>query len=238
MLRSSKKLMSWLRAHRGVLIALAAALFLQIAFAALASEVLEDETTAFDQAILRAFRDTDGQPVGPSWLKGTVLNLSALGSVAVVTLIVVLAAIFLVLVRRRGEAMLLVGCTVGATITLVVLKILFGRERPTIVSALASEVDLSFPSGHSLIASAIYPTLGLLLARTFADRHLKVFVLAAAAALTLMIGFTRVYIGVHYPTDVLGGWMLGLSWAILCALLSHRLRRQGVAGTTMIVPAG
>jgi undecaprenyl-diphosphatase len=218
--------MSWLRAHRGVVIAIAAALSLQVGFAALASEVLEDETTAFDQTVLRAFRDANGMPVGPTWLKGTVLNLSALGSVAVVTLIVALAAIFLVLVKRRWEAVLLVACSVGATITLVVLKILFGRERPTVVSALAKEVDLSFPSGHSLIASAIYPTLGLILARTLTDRHLKVFVLAAAAGLTLMIGFTRVYIGVHYPTDVLGGWMLGLSWAILCALISHRLRPQ------------
>ena len=230
--------MSWLRAHRGVLILIAAALALQIAFAVLASEVLEDETAAFDQTILRAFRDTAGMPVGPTWLKGTILNLSALGSVAVVTLIVGLAALFLVLLKRRGEAVLLVGCAVGATITLVVLKILFGRERPTVVSALATEVDLSFPSGHSLIASAVYPTLGLLLARTFTDRHLKVYVLAAAAGLTLLIGFTRIYIGVHYPTDVLGGWMLGLSWAILCALISRRLRPQGVAVTTMIEPAG
>ncbi len=230
--------MAWLRAHRGVLIAISAALALQIAFAVLASEVLEDETTAFDQTILRAFRDTNGMPVGPTWLKSTILNLSALGSVAVVTLIVGLAAIFLMLVKRRREAVLLVACAVGATVTLVVLKILFGRERPTVVSALATEVDLSFPSGHSLIASAVYPTLGLLLARTLSDRQLKVYVLAAAAGLTLMIGFTRIYIGVHYPTDVLGGWMLGLSWAILCALISQRLRPQGVAGTTMIDPAG
>ncbi len=221
-------LMSWLRAHRNVLIAISAAVLLQVAFAVLASEVLEDETTAFDQTILQAFRDGNGMPVGPGWLKATVLNLSALGSVAVVTLIVVLAATFLVLVKRRGEALLLVATSVGATLTLVVLKTVFGRERPTVVSALATEVDLSFPSGHSLIASAIYPTLGLLLARTFKDQHLKVFVLAAAACLTLMIGFTRIYIGVHYPTDVLGGWMLGLSWAILCALVSQRLRPPGI----------
>ncbi|MEO7093557.1 MAG: phosphatase PAP2 family protein, partial [Polyangiales bacterium] len=110
------------------------------------------------------------------------------------------------------------------TITLVVLKSAFGRHRPTIVSALSTEIDLSFPSGHSLISSAIYPTLALLLARSSSDRRLQVFVLAAAASLMLTIGVTRVYIGVHYPTDVLGGWMLGLSWAILCALASHRLR--------------
>ncbi len=207
-----------------MLLAIAAAVFLQGAFAVLASEVLEDETTAVDQAILRAFRDADGEPVGPTWLKSTVLNLSALGSVAVVTLIVALAAIFLVLVKRLREAVLLVACAVGATITLVVLKTAFGRARPTIVSALATETDLSFPSGHSLIASAIYPTLGLLLAITLEDRRLKVFVLVAAAGLTLLIGFTRIYLGVHFPTDVLGGWMLGLSWAIVCALISHRLR--------------
>lgn len=216
------------RSQRGTLISIAAALFLVGCFAVLASEVAESETEAFDHAVLRAMRGPDGRPLGPHWLQSALVNLSALGSVAVTTLVIVLGSAFLILTRRARQAALLIACGIGAAFVIVMLKDYAGRERPTVVVALDSVRGLSFPSGHSLIASAIYPTLGILLAANFEERRLKVFVFATAAVLALLIGFTRVYLGVHYPSDVLGGWMLGLSWAIVCGLVCHRLQRKGL----------
>lgn len=214
------------RTERGTLIAIGAALFLVGCFVVLASEVAESETAAIDHALLRAMRGSGGRALGPHWLQSALVNLSALGSVAVTTLIVVLSSAFLILTRRVRYAALLIACGIGAAFVIVMLKDYVGRERPTLVVALDTVRGLSFPSGHSLIASAIYPMLGILLAANLEERRLKIFVFATAAVLALLIGFTRVYLGVHYPSDVLGGWMLGLSWAIVCGLVCHRLRRK------------
>jgi undecaprenyl-diphosphatase len=209
-------------------IGLAIALGLVCAFMVLASHVSEAGTDAIDQAILQALRTDDGEPRGPQWLQRTAGNLSALGSAAVSTLVVVLASVFLILVRRTHQALLVIACGVGTAIAILAIKDFVGRERPSIVPALEVVHGLSFPSGHSLIASAIYPTLGVLIAASFEERRLKVFVFATAALVALVVGFTRVYLGVHYPADVLGGWMLGIAWAIVCGLVCGRLQREGL----------
>ena len=214
------------RSERQTLIALAVAFFLVSCFGVLASEVLESETLAFDHRVLRAMRGPDGRPLGPEWLQSALVNLSALGSSAVATLIVVLASAFLILTRRSRLAALLIACGVVAAIVIVLLKDYVGRERPSVVVTLDSVRSLSFPSGHSLIASAIYPTLGILLATTFEERRSKIFVFVTAAMLAVLIGFTRVYLGVHYPSDVLGGWMLGLALAIVCGVTCHKVQSQ------------
>ena len=216
------------RTERLTVLGIAAALGLIMGFAALASEVMETETEAFDHVILRALRDTHGQPLGGLWLKGVIINLSALGSSTIATLLVIVASLFLFLVKRRHQALVVIACGLGTAVQIWVLKDFVGRERPSIVPHLTDVGSLSFPSGHSLIASSIYPTLGILLAMTFKERSLKLFVFITAAVLALVIGFTRVYMGVHYPTDVLGGWMLGLAWAIICGLICHRLQEKGI----------
>ncbi|MBA3461828.1 MAG: phosphatase PAP2 family protein [Deltaproteobacteria bacterium] len=216
------------RTDRVLVIGIAIALGLVLGFAALASNVMETETDAFDHVILRVLRTPDGEPLGGMFLKGVVVNLSALGSSTIATLIVIIASLFLILVKRRNQAIVVIACGVGTAVAIWVLKDLFGRERPNIVPHLTDVSSLSFPSGHSLIASAIYPTLGLLLSMTFKERKLKLFVFITAAMLALVIGFTRVYMGVHFPTDVLGGWMLGLAWAIVCGLICRRLQEKGI----------
>lgn len=216
------------RTKRGVILVVLGVLALVAAFAALASEVLDAETQAIDVAILRALRGADGEPIGPRWLQGVIVNLSALGSSTIATLMVILASGFLILVKRTYQAAVVISCGIGTAILIWVLKPLFGRERPSIVPHLSDVQSLSFPSGHSLIASAIYPMLGLLLAMAFKERRLKVYVFASAAVLALVIGFTRVYMGVHYPTDVIGGWMVGLAWATICGFICHRLQERGI----------
>ena len=197
-------------------------------FVALASGVLAAATDPFDHQLLNAFRTNASDPVGPPWLERTVLNLSALGSGAVTTLIVCVVALFLLLDRRPRQAILVIATTSAAAIFMVLLKNSIGRERPSIVEPIETVDGLSFPSGHTLIAAVLYPTLGILVANNLRGRHLKVFVFVTAAVLALLVGFTRVYIGVHYPSDVLGGWLLGVAFALAAGLGIRTLKDNHV----------
>lgn len=215
---------------------------LVVGFAALASGVLSAATEPFDHALLEALRTPQGDPRGPVWLERAVLNLSALGSSAVATLVVCVAALFLFLDHRPRQAVLVAGVASAAAIGLTLLKLGIGRERPTIVEHVEVVGGLSFPSGHTLIAAFLYPTLGMLIAANLRDRKLKVYVFAIAAFLALLVGFTRVYLGVHYPSDVLGGWLLGLAFAFAAGILIRSLKQQHIveqpAGETGADKAG
>lgn len=197
-------------------------------FAALASGVLAAATEPIDHAILQALRTDPSDPKGPPWLERAVLNISALGSVAVTTLIVCVAALFLLLDRRPRQALLVVATASSAAIGLTLLKQAIGRERPSIVEHIEVVAGLSFPSGHTLIAAVLYPTLGILIASNLRDRTLKVFVFVVAALLALLVGFSRVYLGVHYPSDVLGGWMLGIAVALAAGIVIRQLKEQHI----------
>jgi undecaprenyl-diphosphatase len=197
-------------------------------FVALASGVLAAATEPIDHALLQALRRDVSDPHGPAWLERTMLNLSALGSAAVTSLIVSVAALFLILDRRPRQAMLVVGAAGVAAIGLTLLKLSIGRARPTIVEHIEVIGGLSFPSGHTLIAAVLYPTLGMLIASNMRERQLKVFVFVVAARLALLVGFTRVYIGVHYPSDVLGGWLLGLAFAFGAGMVIRSLKTKHI----------
>lgn len=201
---------------------------LLVGFVALASGVLSAATEPIDHAILQAMRTDVSDPVGALWLERTVLNLSALGSAAVTTLLVCVGALFLLLDKRPRQALLLVGATSIAALGMSGLKLLIARERPTIVEHIEVVGGLSFPSGHTLIAAVLYPTLGMLIASNLRQRHLKVFVFVVAALLALIVGLTRVYIGVHYPSDVLGGWLLGLAFAVAAGIVIQSLKKQHI----------
>lgn len=203
---------------------------LVVGFVVLATRVFTSATESVDLALLHAMRTgrNVSDPIGPAWLERAVVNLSALGSVAVTVLVVAIAALFLLLDRRPRQAMLLLGVTSLAAIGITVLKALFGRARPTVIEPAEVVAGLSFPSGHSVIAAVLYPTLGMLIASNLRDRSLKVFVFVVAALLALLVGFSRVYLGVHYPSDVLAGWLLGLAFAIAAGMMIGRLKQQNV----------
>lgn len=216
-------------ALRGNVIALVIIGGLLAAFAGLASNVLRAETDTIDRTILMALRSDDGtNPIGPAWLERGIVNLSALGSTSVTLVIIVLATLFLLLDRRPRQAMLVIATTASAGLILLLLKTAIGRERPSFVTHIDIAGGLSFPSGHTLIAAVLYPTLGMLVASNLRARHLKIFVFVVAALLALVVGLTRVYIGVHYPTDVLGGWCLGVAVSIGAGLAIQKLKKQGL----------
>lgn len=210
--------------YSGLLITLLGTLF----FIALADEIMEGDTQHFDDWILQSLRRPESlhEPLGPSWLRYFFANVTALGSGAIAVLIAVLIIGGLALQKRYVPILLITVSLLGAGLLTSGLKSTFGRPRPP-VEYRAIEADaLSFPSGHSLISAALYLTLGAMLARITAERHMKLYILAVAVLLTSLIGFSRIYLGVHYPTDVLGGWAIGLIWATLCLVVTEVLRAR------------
>jgi undecaprenyl-diphosphatase len=198
-------------------------------FIELATEVREGETHEIDNAILRAFRNPRdlADPLGPPWVKEAVRDVTALGGVMVLSLVTGAVAGFLLLSRKHHALLLLTGALAGGLLLNWSLKNYFDRARPEYVTPLHHVDSYSFPSGHSLLASVVYLTLGALLAQQVARRRLKLYVLGIAVLLTVLVGVSRVYLGVHYPTDVLAGWTVGFMWAIACWLLSRYLQRRG-----------
>ena len=189
-------------------------------FLALAGEVMEGETLAFDRKIVLAFRKANdpSQPIGPAWITDVLLDLTALGGPTVLGLVVVSIIGFLLLQARYRTAFFIfltagTGEAIGAA-----MKSLFERARPTVVPHLREAFSSSFPSGHAMQSAIIYLTLGAMLMRISERRLTKLYCCAMAMMLTFVVGVSRVYLGVHYPTDVLAGWTVGLFWASLCWL--------------------
>jgi undecaprenyl-diphosphatase len=201
------------------------------AFVEVADEVLEGETHAWDRWILQALR-TPGDaadPLGPEWLEEAMRDITALGGLAVVAGLTLLVTGFLLLDGRRSMALTVLLAVSSGVAASLVLKASFGRPRPDLVPHQAYVATSSFPSGHSMVSAVAYLTLGGLLARTFARRRLKVYVLGAAVLLAALIGTSRVYLGVHWPSDVLAGWAAGAFWASLCWFIAWRLQLFGGA---------
>jgi undecaprenyl-diphosphatase len=201
-------------------------------FLALASEVMEGDTKALDTKILVALRKTDdpSRPIGPAWVENSLLDLTAIGGPTVLGLVVVSVVGFLVLQTRYRTAIVVGATAASGEVANFVLKNLFLRPRPDVVPYLRDVTSTSFPSGHAMESAIIYLTLGAMLMRVAERRITKLYCIGMAAFLTLVVGVSRVYLGVHYPTDVLAGWMFGFFWASLCWIVARRFEREtGVA---------
>jgi undecaprenyl-diphosphatase len=197
-----------------------------VTFLKIAHEVGDQGSESFDHAILLGLRNSPTDPIGGPGVQAAIMHLSGLGSGAVTTLVCVIAVTFLCLAGRWRFAGLVVTCAVGTLLVMLILKGIYDRPRPTIVSAIDPPGDESFPSGHSMISSALYPLLGVLIARALPTRRLRVFAVLTGASMALMIGVSRLYLGVHYPTDVLAGWTIGCAWALTCGIIARRLSPQ------------
>jgi undecaprenyl-diphosphatase len=193
-------------------------------FIALAGEVIEGDTLTFDTKILRALRNpTDpSKPIGPPWIENALLDLTAIGGSTVLGLVVLAVVGFMVLQQRYRTALFVLLTTVTGEILNAGMKHLFNRPRPSVVPHLRDAFSTSFPSGHAMESAIVYLTLGAILMRAAETRLTKAYIMTVAVILTILVGVSRVYLGVHYPTDVIGGWIIGFMWASVCWLISQR----------------
>jgi undecaprenyl-diphosphatase len=199
------------------------------AFAELAGEVLEGDTRAFDRAILLALRSPSdlSAPIGPRWMQETMRDFTALGGVAVLTIMTLAVAAYLTLIRKGRAALGMLIAVAGGMLISSLLKYGFERPRPEFIPHGAYVYTSSFPSGHSTMSAVVYLTLGAFVARLRHEWRIKIFAISLAVFLTLLVGVSRIYLAVHWPTDVLAGWTLGAGWALLCWAVVLWLQRGG-----------
>ena len=225
---------AWLDRHSWwPAIALAVLLGALWVFFETADEVFAGDVQTVDRGILLAFRAGGDihDPIGPPWVEEMMRDVTALGSAVVLTGVSLAVLGYLLLIRRTAMAALLVVAVGGAMALSLTLKAGFGRPRPDVVAHEMVVYSTSFPSGHAMMATAVYLTLAVLLARVQDGHLVRVYLLAVAAMLAILVGVSRVYLGVHWPTDVLAGWTAGTAWALLCWLaaeaVAHRRRARG-----------
>ena len=198
-------------------------------FALIALEVTEEEPIAFDRWLMVAFRHASdlSRPIGPPWLLDVVRDITALGSIAVLTLLVTFVTTFLFARGKRHAGLFVLTTVLSGALLNTVLKLTFARTRPDIVTPLTQVTTTSFPSGHAASSAVCYLTLGLMLAQTQASRSVRIHLIVTAGILALLVGVSRIYLGVHYPSDVLAGWCFGAAWALICQMLMSHFQLTG-----------
>ncbi len=199
---------------------------LLLIFIFIAQDVFEGETAAFDRNVILAFRSAANisNPIGPPWMEEAARDVTALGSIIVVVILSGAVIFYLLLIGSRGAALLMLISVAGGTALNDLLKYFFDRPRPDLALHSAQVFTSSFPSGHAAVSAVVYLTLGALLARDAPSVGVRIYVMAVAMFLVFVVGLSRIYLGVHYPTDVLAGWCIGSAWALTCWLTADRLR--------------
>ncbi len=207
-----------------LVIAFAGALW---AFFNIASEVGEGETGALDRHILLMLRNPANlsDPIGPRSFEEAMRDVTALGGVTVLSLVTLVAVAVFLIHKQRRHALILAGTVLLAWASSEGAKVFYKVPRPNLVPHGAYVYSASFPSGHSTLSAANYLTLAVLLASLETERATKALVVGLAFLLVVAIGASRVYLGVHWPSDVLAGWTLGAAWALAAWSLLRRLRR-------------
>lgn len=226
--RMTRRLKAWYdRSESRVLLPILLMVLGVWGFAVLADEVMEGETHRFDNWVVESLRGPLGKPpLGPDWLPPLAEEITALGSLGVLALMTFIIAGFLWLNGKKRLMAVMLVAICGGLILSIVLKQSFGRPRPEGAAEQLRVFQPSFPSGHSMMSAVVYLTLGALLDTVVSRRGLKLYVLGVALLLTGLVGATRVYLGMHYPTDVLAGWTAGLVWSLLWWLVVRWLQRH------------
>jgi undecaprenyl-diphosphatase len=223
--------LAWLGSHEfSVLLSVVVLSAGAWAFVELADEVTEGESLSIDETVLLSLRNPGdlSDPIGPGWVEEMGRDFTALGSMGVLTLITLAVLGYLLLARRNRACLFTLIAVSGGMLLSTLLKMGFDRARPDLVPHDTVVYTASFPSGHSMMAAVTYLTLAAILSRVHGSHLLKAYLLIIAAVITLLVGASRVYLGVHWPTDVLAGWAAGAAWAALCWLVARALQRRNV----------
>ena len=225
-----QRLLNWVGGHeRQTLVLLLLAAAALWGFVGIAGEVLEGDTVSIDQRLLLSLRSPadPSDPIGAPWIEEMARDFTGLGGTGVLTFLTLASALFLFLQGKTKMAIYLLSAICTGMIVTMLLKAGFDRPRPDLVAHGSYVYTSSFPSGHSMMSAIVFLTLGALLASMQSSLGIKAYLLGIAAFLTLMVGLSRVYLGVHWPTDVLAGWTGGAAWALLCWALAQWLRKRG-----------
>jgi len=190
---------------------------------------MEGKSLPFDRWALLALRDpaNPSSPAGPAWVQEAARDLTSLGSIIVLAIITLAVAGYLFLARQQASAWLVLIAVFGGIAAIDLLKALFARPRPDVVAHAARVFTASFPSGHASLSAITYLTIAAVLARSQSSLRIGVYFMALAAFLTVVIGISRLYLGVHYPTDILAGWCIGTAWAIACWAIAAWFHTDG-----------
>ena len=204
------------------------AVFSLFLFVEITDAVIDGDTQSFDNKILLLLRDVDdpSKALGPERLEYAVRDITALGSFTIVTLITLSVIIFLLLKKEYRSIIYVISSVVGGALIVQILKMFFARERPDVVTHLVSEITMSFPSGHTAISAVVYLSLAVLAFRVEKHHTTRLFIISTALFITFIVGLSRIYLGVHYPTDVLAGWTLGLFWALFCWFVTTLIEKK------------
>jgi len=220
----------WLgQQEAAVLVAVLGVVLALFVFVRIAEQLGEGELANLDEWLLRLLRvpGHPHTPIGPPWLLEAAQDITALGGRTMLLAVTLFAIGYLGLEGKYGAMGLVTMAAAGGGLLNTVMKQLFGRDRPDVVPHLVAVTSPSFPSGHSMLAAIVYLTLGALLARFAARRRTRVYILTVALFAAFLVGASRVYLGVHYPSDVLAGWCAGLVWALVCWLTARYLQKRG-----------
>ena len=199
------------------------------AFVSIAGEVVEGDTQGFDREILLSLRSaTDpSDPIGPRWLEELGRDVTALGGTGILIMLTTFVGIYLLISGRKRSMVLVVAAIASGFLMSQILKRSFDRPRPDLVPHGDYVYTASFPSGHAMMSAVTYLTIGILLARVEPRRRVRAFLIGLAVFLTMIIGISRVYLGVHWPSDVFAGWTAGAAWALMWWLLATWLETRG-----------
>ncbi|QJE97702.1 phosphatase PAP2 family protein [Luteolibacter luteus] len=200
-------------------------------FIEIALEVRENETRRLDESLLLMMREpgNPSDPIGSDRIEEMARDLTALGGLTLLTGVTLVATGVALFADRWRLALLGVASVLGGTLVMNLLKHGFDRPRPNLVEHHTVVHNASFPSGHSMMAAMVYLTLGILLARTQPRKRVRAFIVVISILITILVGVSRVYLGVHWPTDVVAGWALGGAWAVMFWLLAMKVDPQSPA---------
>ena len=216
-----QKLMDRLSVDRTVTLLLIAGCTSLILFIVMAVLVRAGQTQAFDDMLLTSLRTANklDVPLGPKLLLDVAKDITALGDVTVLTLVTIVTLGYCLLTRYYTAFFMVFVAVNTGDLLMVALKDFFKRQRPECVPHLVMAAYTSFPSGHAMMSAIVYLTIGAILARIEARKMVKIYLIAIFSLLSLVIGMSRVYLGVHYPSDVVAGWLAGITWGTLSAAL-------------------